>query len=282
MWPMVQDRDHNGSRERNRNLRMQGKAALSCLWSRTGGSGMSTTRGVLYIHSAPSALCPHIEWAVGGVFGMPIRVDWIPQPIERACYRTEYSWSGPTGTAARLASALKGWQRVRFEVTEEATSRTEAERYSYTPTLGVFHAITGIHGDIMIPEDRIKHALAMSAVSGKDLVGVRPALAGVGISNRGSDGRSSGSGRHDLVDDTDLNRLLHSTGDALMFGGELGLQLGPYVVGNLSQLAPVQNPDGGNGSHNRDLSTRPGKDPGGPEGARVHRDVRAAVRLARH
>ena len=116
---------------------------------------MSTTRGVLYIHSAPSALCPHIEWAVGGVFGMPVRVDWIPQPIERACYRTEYSWTGPCGTAARLASALKGWQRIRFEVTEEGTSGTEGERYSYTPTLGIFHAITGIHGDIMIPEDRL-------------------------------------------------------------------------------------------------------------------------------
>jgi hypothetical protein len=139
---------------------------------------MSSTRGVLYIHSAPSALCPHIEWAVGGVFGMPIRVDWIPQPIERACYRTEYSWTGPTGTAARLASALKGWQRVRFEVTEEATSHTEAERYSYTPTLGIFHATTGIHGDIMIPEDRIKHAIAMSAVSGRDLVDVLYGLLG--------------------------------------------------------------------------------------------------------
>ena len=94
---------------------------------------MSTTRGVLYVHSAPSALCPHIEWAVGGVFGMPVRVDWIPQPIERACYRTEYSWTGPTGTAARLASALKGWQRVRFEVTEEATSSTEGERVLLHP-----------------------------------------------------------------------------------------------------------------------------------------------------
>ena len=139
---------------------------------------MSTTRGVLYIHSAPSALCPHIEWAVGGVFGMPVRVDWIPQPIERACYRTEYSWTGPCGTAARLASALKGWQRIRFEVTEEATSGTEGERYSYTPTLGIFHAITGIHGDIMIPEDRIKHAIALSALGGKDLTDALYALLG--------------------------------------------------------------------------------------------------------
>ena len=131
---------------------------------------MSTTRGVLYVHSAPSALCPHVEWAVGGVFGMPASLDWIPQPVERASYRTEYDWSGPTGTAAKLASALKGWQRLRFEVTEEATSGTEAERYSYTPDLGIFHAITGIHGDIMIPEDRIKQAVVNDALGTKELV----------------------------------------------------------------------------------------------------------------
>lgn len=137
---------------------------------------MSMTRGVLFIHSSPSALCPHVEWAVGGVFGMPVRVDWIAQPIERSTYRTEYSWVGPTGTAARLASALKGWQRLRFEVTEEATSGTEGERYSYTPTLGVFHAITGIHGDIMIPEDRIRSAVAV--LGGQDLVEALDGLLG--------------------------------------------------------------------------------------------------------
>ena len=130
---------------------------------------MSSTRGVLFVHSAPAALCPHVEWAVGAVFGTPVRVDWIPQPVERACYRTEYSWAGPTGTAARLASALKGWQRLRFEVTEEATSATEAGRYSYTPTLGIFHAITGIHGDILIPEDRIRHAVVAANLGGRDL-----------------------------------------------------------------------------------------------------------------
>jgi hypothetical protein len=115
---------------------------------------------------------------VGGVFGTPVRVDWIPQPIERACYRTEYSWTGPAGTAARLASALKGWQRVRFEVTEEATSSTEGGRYSYTPALGIFYAVTGLHGDIMIPEDRIKHAIAMSALGGWDLSDALSALLG--------------------------------------------------------------------------------------------------------
>ena len=130
---------------------------------------MSSTRGVLYVHSSPSALCPHVEWAVGGAFGMPVRLDWTGQPVERAAYRAEYSWLGPVGTAARLASALKGWQRLRFEVTEEATSGSEAERYSYTPALGVFHAITGLHGDILVPEDRLRHAMLIASAVGRDL-----------------------------------------------------------------------------------------------------------------
>jgi hypothetical protein len=130
---------------------------------------VSTTRGVLYIHSAPSALCPHIEWAVGGVFGMPVRMSWTPQPIERSAYRCEYVWTGPVGTAARLTSAVKGWQKLRFEVTEDATSTSEGERYSCTPLLGVFHAVTGLHGDILVPEDRIRHAMAAAAIGGPDL-----------------------------------------------------------------------------------------------------------------
>lgn len=39
-----------------------------------------TTRGVLYVHSAPRALCPHVEWAVAGVLGARISLDWIRQP----------------------------------------------------------------------------------------------------------------------------------------------------------------------------------------------------------
>lgn len=120
---------------------------------------MTTTRGVVHIHSAPSALCPHIDWAIGGAFGVPVRLDWQPQSAERASYRTEYAWEGPVGTATRLSSTLKRWQRIRFEVTEEGTASSEAERYSFTPGLGVFHATVGLHGDIVVPEDRLRHAL---------------------------------------------------------------------------------------------------------------------------
>ena len=102
----------------------------------------SATRGVLYIHSAPSALCPHVEWAVGGVLGMAPHVEWTPQPAQAGSYRTEYSWSGDQGTASAITSALRGWNHLRFEVSEEATPGGEGARFCATPNLDVFHAVT--------------------------------------------------------------------------------------------------------------------------------------------
>lgn len=117
------------------------------------------TRGVLYIHSAPRALCPHVEWAVAAVLGVRVSLDWTQQPAQPTMWRTEISWTGEPGTATRLASSLRGWQMLRFEVTEEPSAGAEGERYSSTPTLGVYHAVTGVHGDIMISEDRLRAAM---------------------------------------------------------------------------------------------------------------------------
>ena len=131
----------------------------------------TTSRGVLFVHSAPSALCPHIEWAVGGVLGVPTNPSWSPQPAQSGTYRAELSWSGVAGSAAAIASALRGWNHLRFEVTEEPTASTEGARYSFTPDLGVFHAVIGMHGDIMIPEDRLKAAVVKAALGETTLVG---------------------------------------------------------------------------------------------------------------
>ncbi|GLF93856.1 DUF3145 domain-containing protein [Streptomyces yaizuensis] len=128
-----------------------------------------TTRGVLYVHSAPRALCPHVEWAVAGVLGVRVQLDWVRQPAAPGTLRAEFSWRGEAGTAARLASALRGWHLLRFEVTAEPCAQAEGERYSATPELGIFHAVTGMHGDILIPEDRLRAALERSARDGTGL-----------------------------------------------------------------------------------------------------------------
>jgi hypothetical protein len=117
------------------------------------------TRGVLFVHSAPSALCPHVEWAAGGVLGLRLSLDWIAQPAAPGLYRTELSWQAPQGMGARLTSALRGWAHLRFEVTEEASIGVDGARWSHTPELGIFHAVTDVHGNVMVPEDRVRAAI---------------------------------------------------------------------------------------------------------------------------
>jgi len=129
-----------------------------------------TTRGVVFVHSAPAALCPHVEWAIAGILGGEVSLEWTPQPAQTACYRAELSWQGAPGTGATLASAMRGWQQLRYEVTEEPSPGCEGERFSYTPTLGIFHAVMGVHGDILVPEDRIRMAM-LDAEAGEALLG---------------------------------------------------------------------------------------------------------------
>ena len=122
-----------------------------------------TTRGVVFVHAAPPALCPHVEWAIGGVLGVRVTLEWTPQPAAPGTMRAELSWQAEVGTAAAIASALRDWLHLRFEVTEEPSARGEGERYSCTPSLGLFHATTGLHGDVMVREDRLRAALARAA-----------------------------------------------------------------------------------------------------------------------
>ncbi|MCH9815936.1 MAG: DUF3145 domain-containing protein [Actinomycetia bacterium] len=117
-------------------------------------------RGVVYVHSCPRALSPHVEWALAEVLGLEITVEWTPQIIASGTVRGELSWQAAPGTGAMVASALGNFAQLRYEVTEEPTPAREGERFSVTPSLGMFRATIGIHGDLMISEDRIKAAIA--------------------------------------------------------------------------------------------------------------------------
>jgi hypothetical protein len=126
-----------------------------------------SAHGVLHIHSAPPALCPHIEWAVAGVLGVPVDLPWVGQPAAPGMLRAELTWEGRPATAGAIASALIGWNRLRFEVTEDAGPGCDGVRHSYTPGLGVFTAVTGANGDIMIPEDRLRAAISLGRGDGE-------------------------------------------------------------------------------------------------------------------
>jgi len=118
-----------------------------------------TTRGVVYVHSAPTSLCPHIGWALESVLGRRVTLDWTPQPAGPRLVRTELSWSAPPGTGAQLASALRGWDGLRYEVTEDASVGCDGARWSYTPRLGIHHTMTSVSGDAVVQEDRLREAI---------------------------------------------------------------------------------------------------------------------------
>lgn len=119
--------------------------------------------GVLQVHSAPPALCSHIEWAVAGTVGATVSMPWVSQPAAPGSVRAEVTWHGRPGTAGEITSALAGWNRLRFEVTEEASPGCDGVRYSYTPNLGIFSAVTSANGDILVPENRLRAALTIAA-----------------------------------------------------------------------------------------------------------------------
>ena len=122
-----------------------------------------SVRGVLYVHSAPSALCPHVEWAVAGAIGMPVNLPWVVQPAAPATLRAELTWTARAGTAAAITSALAGWKRLRFEVTEEASPGCDAIRFSHTPAHGTFSCVTSANGDVLVPEERLRAAMTRAA-----------------------------------------------------------------------------------------------------------------------
>lgn len=120
---------------------------------------ISLTRGMLVIHGAPRALCPHLEWAIGAVIGKPVSLQWIDQPAMPGAMRTEMSWEHAVGTGAALASALRGWEHLRFEVSEDPTNLSDGGRWMHTPDLGIFYAQTDTAGDIVITENRMRASL---------------------------------------------------------------------------------------------------------------------------
>jgi len=121
-----------------------------------------SARGVLYVHSAPPALCPHIEWAVAGIVGASVVMPWVGQPAAPGSLRAQLDWHARAGSAAAITSALAGWNRLRFELTEDASSGCDGVRYCYTPELGTFSASTGASGDVMISENRLRAAMALA------------------------------------------------------------------------------------------------------------------------
>lgn len=121
--------------------------------------GAVVSRGVLFVHSVPPALTPHIEWAVGAALDHDVKLHWSDQEAAPGMLRCEYAWQGAQGSGVRIASALRGWEHLRYEVTEEPCGGVEGGRWAHTPALGIFYSQMDSAGNTLVPEDRIRAAL---------------------------------------------------------------------------------------------------------------------------
>jgi len=119
-----------------------------------------STRGVVFLHGCPAAIAPHVEWALAGALGQPVKLQWSAQPAAPALLRAEATWLGPVGTAARLAAALRAWPMLVFEVTEDGTSATDGERLAYVPGRGFHRSAVAVNGDVVVTEERLRGLIA--------------------------------------------------------------------------------------------------------------------------
>jgi len=119
-----------------------------------------TTTGVVFIHAAPTALCPHVEWALAATLDANSAMRWEDQPAQPGARKAIVDWIGPVGTGARLADSLAKWAMLSFEVTEDPSDLVDGERYSHTPVLGMWRGLTGASRDVAIGENRLRHLMS--------------------------------------------------------------------------------------------------------------------------
>ncbi len=123
------------------------------------------TTGVVYVHASPAAVCPHVEWALSSTLQAAAKLKWTPQPAMPGQLRAVTNWVGPVGTGARLASALRAWSVLRFEVTEDPSDGINGQRFCHTPQLGLWSGAMGANGDTIVGEVQLRSMMAAGADS---------------------------------------------------------------------------------------------------------------------
>ena len=132
--------------------------ARSCLVSQA-------IRGTLAIHSCPMALIRHVEWSIESILGR-VQIEWRNQPLVAGTQRTQIEWRSNKDLSAELASALKSWHYLRFEIT------FASQFFRHTPELTLHRAQIDEIGNIQLSENQVRLALSKSDDELRDLLNV--------------------------------------------------------------------------------------------------------------
>jgi Protein of unknown function (DUF3145) len=113
-------------------------------------SAQLSVRGLLTIHSAPSALRRHIDWAIQNIIGADAQLNWLPQPMLVGTFKAKCQWTSRQGSGAEIASTLRSWHYLNFEVQEG--NENGGELFRFTPELGIHRVITDLSGGVLLNE----------------------------------------------------------------------------------------------------------------------------------
>jgi hypothetical protein len=133
-------------------------------------TALPRARGTLLIHACTRAMTAPLEWVLATVLEHPVSLDWMAQPIAPSMLRASFEWSGVVGQAERIVSGVRGIPNVRFEVTQMSPTPGFDQRWSYAPSLGVFRSDIDVHGNIMVNELRIRHAMESNSTDATALM----------------------------------------------------------------------------------------------------------------
>ena len=111
--------------------------------------------GWIEIFAAPKAMLPHVEWSLERALDCKLQITWSAQPLTPGSFQTRLRFSAPSGRAGEIATALAGWNYLRFDVCEMGGRDSDGARYLGTPSLGLHHATVGKNGDVLISENQI-------------------------------------------------------------------------------------------------------------------------------
>ncbi len=128
-----------------------------------------SAHGRVIIHSAPRVLLSHIEWTLSRHFGDALELDWKPSGLVSGEFMAEALWQADSELGASLASDLRGWANLRFEVTQQASDQTEGYRWAFTPTLGMFSAQTDRFGSVLLNEHELGRILAVAGFNASEM-----------------------------------------------------------------------------------------------------------------
>jgi hypothetical protein len=117
-------------------------------------------KGYLTIHSAPSTLRQHIDWAIQNLLGNWITINWSQQPLLPGTLRTHLEFRDRAGASAEIASALASWHYLNFEVIE--SGEPLGENFRFTPELGMHRASIDQSGAVLLTENQLNKCMSQA------------------------------------------------------------------------------------------------------------------------